>query len=214
MTSNRSGIQHNPQSICADRTTAPVRGARRPMWRFSTGTMSARRSRPINTSTFGQHEHSESGHGRSTAGFNRRYSSKSPVTEGQDWARKLGIPNVSPQSFPRFNIPNITLPTGSSVDVHEGLSFQDNFTYIRGLHTFKMGFESLLTRENTSVTSQVSGTYNFGVRSFRTGPTPATVCQFHAQPVTGATFTQALRRPAALVESSGYFRTIGRSRQS
>ena len=126
-------------------------------------------------------------------GFNRRYSSKSPVTEGQDWAKKLGLPNVSPQSFPRFNIPNITLPTGSSVDVHEGLSFQDNFTYIRGLHTFKMGFESLLTRENTSVTSQVSGTYNFGGTEFPNRPnTGNQFASFMLGSVTSATFTQAL----------------------
>src|SRR5207253_1711432 len=126
-------------------------------------------------------------------GFNRRYSSKSPVTEGQDWAKKLGLPNVSPQSFPRFNIPNITLPTGSSVDVHEGLSFQDNFTYIRGLHTFKVGFESLLTRQNTSVTSQVSGTYNFGGTEFPNRPnTGNQFASFMLGSVTSATFTQAL----------------------
>src|SRR5262245_41576209 len=126
-------------------------------------------------------------------GFNRRYSSKSPVTEGQDWAKQLGLPNVSPQSFPLFNIANITLPTGSSVDVHEGLSLQDNFTFIRGLHTFKTGFESLLTRMNTRVTAQLSGSYNFGGTDFPfRNLTGNQFASFMLGAVSSATFTQAL----------------------
>jgi hypothetical protein len=126
-------------------------------------------------------------------GFNRRFSTKDPVTEGQGWAAQLGIPNVSPESFPRFTLPNITLPTGKSQDIHEGLSFQDNFTHIRGLHTFKMGVESILTRLNAKVTAQPSGTYNFAGTEFPFRPnTGNQFASFLLGAVGTATFTRDL----------------------
>jgi hypothetical protein len=35
-------------------------------------------------------------------GFSRRVSTRSPESYGQDFAQKLGIPNVSPDTFPQF----------------------------------------------------------------------------------------------------------------
>ncbi len=129
-------------------------------------------------------------------GFNRRFSLKLPVTEDQDWAKQLGIPNVSPVSFPRFTFANpnyATLPTGRSVDVHESMSLQENFTYIRGLHTFKTGYEALLTRINTKVTTQESGTYNFGgTENPFVNNTGNNFASFMLGAVTSATFTRDL----------------------
>ena len=79
------------------------------------------------------------------------------------------------------------------MDVHEGLSLQDNFTYIRGLHTFKTGFETILTRINTKITAQGSGTYTFGGTEFPFRPnTGNAFANFMLGGVTSATFTRDL----------------------
>ncbi len=104
-------------------------------------------------------------------GGTRRKTTRVPESLNQDWAGKLGIPNVSPRTMPSFRTASggtliFTFPGGQSTDVNEGISFQDNFTKIHGRHTFKTGYELLRTRMNSHVAATPSGLYNFGGTEF------------------------------------------------
>jgi len=77
-------------------------------------------------------------------GFNRRFFTATPETYGQDWARQLGIPNVSPLTFPDFLSPGGARfyglgPGGRRLEVAEDFTFQENFTKVHNRHTFKFG---------------------------------------------------------------------------
>jgi hypothetical protein len=96
-------------------------------------------------------------------GFNRRRELFLPRTQDQDWARKLGIPGVSPESFPQFEPRFYNLgPGGRGQDVGEDLSLQNNFTKVSGRHTIKTGYEVIRTRYNSLVRTLPSGSYNMG----------------------------------------------------
>jgi len=108
-------------------------------------------------------------------GYNRRKFSRSPESLGGDWAATLGIPNVSGATMPnlgRCSNQNCTgqsdlfssarFPEGESIDVTENFSFQNNVTMLRGMHTFKMGYELLRTRSSSHVAAEPSGIYAFG----------------------------------------------------
>jgi hypothetical protein len=142
-------------------------------------------------------------------GFNRRFAPRSPSTDGQDWARQLGIPNVSAATFPTFvcaatftaECPAgaagrrliIDYPGGASQDVNESFSFQDNVTRVAGRHTFKMGYELMRTRHNVRVASNPSGVYAFGGTDFPFRPnTGNAFAAFMLGSVQRADFTQAL----------------------
>ena len=60
-------------------------------------------------------------------GYNRRSFSVVSLSYGQDWAKQLGMPNVSPLTFPVFNIGYGWLLWAARVRSGEDLSVQDNF---------------------------------------------------------------------------------------
>ena len=104
----------------------------------------------------------------------------SPSTIGQDWAKQLGIPNVSPRDFPQFpglqqpielHRRNDFLPAGqqwssASQEVGEDFTFQENLTKVLNRHTLKFGYEMIRTRYNSLVPALPSGTYRFGGTDF------------------------------------------------
>jgi hypothetical protein len=127
-------------------------------------------------------------------GGNRRKFSRSPESLNENWASKLGLPNVGPQTMPNFSqsVSNIRFPEGREGDVTENISFQDNFTMVRGRHTFKTGYELLRTRANSILVEQPSGIYTFGGTDFPFRPnTGHPFASFLLGAVTRADFTQA-----------------------
>ncbi|MDX2179839.1 MAG: carboxypeptidase regulatory-like domain-containing protein [Bryobacteraceae bacterium] len=100
-------------------------------------------------------------------GFNRRVFTATPESYDQNWAGKLGIPNVSPLTFPEFRnstggrLYNLG-PDGRSSTVSEDFTLQENLTKVAGRHTFKMGYELIRTRYNSLPTAQPSGEYRMG----------------------------------------------------
>lgn len=100
-------------------------------------------------------------------GFNRRRYTRRPPTIGQNWAGQLGIPNVSPDTFPDFRTAGggALYRMGSfaaSSETGEDLTFQENLTKVAGRHTVKMGYELLRTRYNAVVEENPSGIYRLG----------------------------------------------------
>jgi hypothetical protein len=97
-------------------------------------------------------------------GFNRRVNRATPESFGADWAKQLGIPGVSPDTFPDFQnsgggrFYNFG-PGGRSVDVAEDFTFQENLTKIAGKHTLKFGYEAIRTRYNSLPAALPSGQY-------------------------------------------------------
>jgi Carboxypeptidase regulatory-like domain len=125
-------------------------------------------------------------------GYNRRANSAIQPTYGQDWAGKLGIPNVSPDTFPFFNIGYGLAGLPQSRTVGEDLSLQDNFTQIKGLHTIKAGYEVVRTRLDMVQPSLPSGTYNFGGTQLPFTPnTGNSFADFLVGSVSSASFTAA-----------------------
>lgn len=125
-------------------------------------------------------------------GYYRRHYSLNTLSYGQDWAQKLGIPNVSGQTFPYFNIPPYRItPMGQESQVGEDFTFQDNFTQIIGSHTFKMGYELMRTRFNAVLMSLPGGTYNFtGTDAPFTANTGNTFASFLLGTVGSAQYSQ------------------------
>ena len=80
------------------------------------------------------------------AGYNRRDRRETAFTQDQDWAQKLGIPNVPGSTFPYFNIGYGLTGLPSFQNIGEDFTVQDNFTKIIRKHTFKAGYELVRTR--------------------------------------------------------------------
>jgi opacity protein-like surface antigen len=140
-------------------------------------------------------------------GYNRRRGTVFPSTLNQDWAKQLGIPNVSGGTFPNFqacnNQSNCTGGTtffrqensglSASQEVGEDFTFQNNLTKIVNRHTLKFGYEMIRTRYNSLVPSLPSGTYRFGGTDFPFRPnTGNTFAAFLLGSVSNAEFTQAV----------------------
>jgi hypothetical protein len=140
-------------------------------------------------------------------GFNRRKSTTMPSTIGQDWARQLGIPNVSAETFPNFQACNnqSTCTGGTtfyrqantglsrSYEVGEDITFQENLTKIVSSHTLKFGWETIRTRYNALVPALPSGSYRFGGTDFPFRPnTGNPFAAFLLGSVMNAEFTQAV----------------------
>lgn len=138
-------------------------------------------------------------------GFNRRRGTVFPSTIGQDWAKQLGIPNVSNENFPYFQAcNNQSNCTGGSMffrqdalsrsqEVGEDFTFQENLTKILGKHTLKFGYETIRTRFNSLVAATPSGTYRFGGTDFPFRPnTGNAFAAFLLGSVSNAEFTQAV----------------------
>ena len=130
-------------------------------------------------------------------GWNTRNQTNSPPTTDGDWAKQLGIPNVSPVSFPDilnggggryYNLG----PGGFSERRGADTSFQDNVTKIVAKHTVKFGYELVRTTYDSLVETFPSGRYNLGGTDFpfRTN-TGNQFANFLLGQVSVATFTQA-----------------------
>jgi hypothetical protein len=100
-------------------------------------------------------------------GLNRRNQTRTPRGYNENWAQQLGVPNVSPETFPdivragggRFYSLG---PGGRFQQVAEDYVLQNNLTKILGKHTIKGGYEIMRTRYNSLVESLPSGRYFMG----------------------------------------------------
>jgi outer membrane receptor protein involved in Fe transport len=104
-------------------------------------------------------------------GFNRRRQTRKPESYNQNWAGKLGIPNVSPATFPDFRGLGGAaffglLPGGLSQTVGEDFTLQNNLTKVVGKHTLKAGYELIRTRYNSVQEALPSGRYRMGGTEF------------------------------------------------
>jgi hypothetical protein len=113
-------------------------------------------------------------------GYMRRRYQVWPVSRGQGWAGKLGIPDPGTPNFnlafPRFDISQGMYPLGPATSrlnidqVEENYQVTENFTFIRGRHTFKTGY--FLERIMLSQYGPGAGGYSpSGVFSFTGGQT-------------------------------------------
>ena len=131
-------------------------------------------------------------------GVNRRFLIRQPESLNDNWAGKLGIPNVAGDTMPSFLTSTggqliFRFPEGESLDVNEALSLQENFTKVRGRHTFKTGYEILRTRLNSHLSAQPGGIYRMGGTEFPFRPnTGNSFASFMLGAVVRADFTQAL----------------------
>ena len=95
---------------------------------------------------------------------------------GQNWPQKLGIPNVDGSLMPQFGLATGLdrtnqrytpeslyglMGNGPSRSVNETISFRDDFTKVIHAHAFKMGYELLHFRLNSTVTNRPSGAFGF-----------------------------------------------------
>ena len=131
-------------------------------------------------------------------GWNRRKSTRLPESLGQNWANTFGIPNVGPETMPIFQTSSggqfyFRFPEGETVDVNSNASFQNNFSMIRGRHTFKTGYELLKTSINSHLQDRPSGVYLLGGTEFPFTPnTGHPFASFLLGSVTRADFSKAL----------------------
>ncbi len=131
-------------------------------------------------------------------GANRRIFTRFPESLDQGWAGKLGIPNVGPETMPSFlnsggGMLFFNFPGGSSVEVNESNSLQENLTMVRGRHTFKTGYEILRTRMNLHQEATPSGAYRMGGTEFPFRPnTGNPFASFMLGAVTRADYTRDL----------------------
>lgn len=125
-------------------------------------------------------------------GFNRRILRETAFTKDGDWARTLGIPNVSGATFPYFNIGFGMAALPSFQNVGEEIMVQNNTTKITGKHTLKFGYELMRTRYNATASDLPGGTYNFGATNAPFAPnTGITFASFLLGTVASATYTSA-----------------------
>ncbi len=109
-------------------------------------------------------------------GFNRfrnANQSNSMILDGRDWAAELGMTNVGPATFPiiRFGANTATLnhyasgngqwgDGGTSNAPNGSTIVQDDFTWLTGKHSFKIGGEHRRYYPDDPVRT-TTGTYNF-----------------------------------------------------
>jgi hypothetical protein len=91
-------------------------------------------------------------------GYFRRYNATNVPSYNQNWAQKLGIPNVNEALMPAFgsggvytadSIYGMSGATPSQL-VNETISFRNDTTWMRGTHAFKFGYEVLRFRLNSA----------------------------------------------------------------
>ena len=105
-------------------------------------------------------------------GANHRKESRAAFGLNEDWGSKLGIPGISPETFPSFfnsggnPFYGATMPGGTFYDVTENYLVQENLTVIRGRHGLKAGYELIRTRGNSRASALPSGVYRFGGTDF------------------------------------------------
>ena len=124
-------------------------------------------------------------------GANRSKSTTFCPTCDQDWAKQLGIPNVSGATFPYFNIGYGISSRAASYNVAEDITVQDNRTKVLGRHTLKAGYELIRTRFNVTSAALPSGTYTFGGTELPFTPnTGNTFASFLLGTVSSAVYTK------------------------
>lgn len=97
-------------------------------------------------------------------GVVRQYFTFQDASYGQDWPRKLGLPeSVAPDVIPTVGISGYTSVGYGIVGKRGSLNwnFQEMLTKIRGNHTFKAGFEHRLLEASNRQTSNPSGNFTF-----------------------------------------------------
>jgi hypothetical protein len=102
-------------------------------------------------------------------GYYRRHGQRFVDSYGEDWPRQLGIPNIPGDLMPSFGTTARTTAegiyglsiSGPSEDVSETRSFRNDFTVIRGTHSFKMGYEFQRLFYNSSLNRFPSGDFRF-----------------------------------------------------
>jgi hypothetical protein len=97
-------------------------------------------------------------------GYFRRHNITEVKDYQQNWAQKLGIPNVDAALMPGFggsSTDRYSAETiygiygqGPSRNVNETTSFRNDTTWIRGTHAFKFGYEVLRFRLNNAIPTQ------------------------------------------------------------
>jgi len=119
--------------------------------------------------------------GEFRAGYTRSVITLTPLSVGFD-PTSLGLPqylkaaSASPR-FPRFNITDFTAigPDRAShnVDAETTPEFQAHFTWLKGAHAVKTGYDLLLCAFNTFRPDYPSGLFSFS-RAYTQGPDPGT----------------------------------------
>ena len=104
-------------------------------------------------------------------GYYRRRNDQFSYSSGQNWAQQLGIPGVSGELMPQFGAAGADrygdsglwglVGNGNNRLINETVSFRDDLTKIHGTHAFKMGYELLHFRLNSTVTNRPSGAFFF-----------------------------------------------------
>jgi hypothetical protein len=123
-------------------------------------------------------------------GFNRRWQQRTVPSFDKGYPAQLGIPNVDPRLLPAFGDGDPNRPEtiygleqgGNFQNVDETLSLRSDLTKVSGAHAFKMGYEILRFRLNSSDMGKVSGDFRFD--NMTAGLTP----QGGIVPRTGNTF--------------------------
>ena len=104
-------------------------------------------------------------------GYFRRRSNREVPSYKKNYGQILGIPNITDELLPAFisgGGDNFSADTaygvfvsGPSQTVGETLSFREDFSKTRGVHAFKMGYEVLQHRLNSSDVGRPSGQFSF-----------------------------------------------------
>jgi hypothetical protein len=104
-------------------------------------------------------------------GYYRRRDDTFSYSAGGNWPQTLGIPGVPNDLMPQFGAPGGDrysdsglyglIGNGNSRTINETISFRDDLTKVHGTHAFKMGYEILHFRLNSTVTNRPSGAYFF-----------------------------------------------------
>ena len=125
-------------------------------------------------------------------GYYRRRNDQFSYSADQNWAQQLGIPGVSGALMPQFGASGADrygdsglwglTGNGNNRLINETFSFRDDLTKIHGTHAFKMGYELLHFRLNSTVTNRPSGQFFFD------GMTAGLSANGAALPNTGSTW--------------------------
>ncbi len=103
-------------------------------------------------------------------GYFRGRNDKFVPSYNQNYGQILGIPNISGALLPSLGVSTDQTSveslygmfiTGPQRNIGETLSFRDDLTKIWGTHAFKMGYEVLHFRQNSTVTNLPSGQFGF-----------------------------------------------------
>jgi len=98
------------------------------------------------------------------ANFIRQYYNTVSPSANQDYPQKLGLNNVPPYYFPTISITGAIAtnlaPGKIGGGTQNAFSFGDNFTWIKGRHTIKMGGE-LTKEEYNTLATWSSGAFTF-----------------------------------------------------